>query len=122
MEVDVGSSSLLNRKLLDQHAYASDIRCINATKRPSFLSLFVAIVEAAAVAAIEEAYFWSTTHAEAEPRCRFRWREGEREREREDRQTERRKDEEEEEDGEKVENDEDDVDVDEEEKTAVVEK
>jgi hypothetical protein len=40
--------------------------CINATKRTRFSSLFVAIVKAVtAAAAIEEAYFWSTTHAEA---------------------------------------------------------
>ncbi len=79
MEVDVESSSLLDsRKILNQHGYISNIRWINATKRPRFSSLFVAIVEAAAVAAIEEAYFWSTTHAEAESRCRFRWRERDR--------------------------------------------
>jgi hypothetical protein len=62
------------------------MRCINATKRTRFSpssSSFVTIVEEAAVAAtaaIEEAYFWSTTHAEANPRCRFRW--GERKRDR----------------------------------------
>lgn len=42
------------------------MRCINATKRTRFLSLFVAIVEAA-TADIEKAYFWSTTHEEANP-------------------------------------------------------
>jgi len=79
MEVDVESSSLLDsRKILNQHGYIGNIGWINATKRPRFSSLFVAIVEAAAVAAIEEAYFWSTTHAEAESRCRFRWRERDR--------------------------------------------
>jgi len=54
------------------------MRCINATKRTRFSSLFVAIVEGATAAAIEEAYFWSTTHAETETRCRFRWRERDR--------------------------------------------
>ncbi len=63
------------------------MRCINATKRTRFSSLFVAIVEAV-TAAIEEAYFWSTTHAEADPDVDSG---GERQR-----QTERRKDEEEE--------------------------
>jgi hypothetical protein len=79
--VDVGSSSLLDyRKILDPHAYVSSMSCINATQRTRFSSLFVAIVEGATAAAIEEAYFWSTTHAEAEARCRFRWRERERDR------------------------------------------
>ena len=81
--------------------------CINATKRTRFFSLsswsFVVMVKAAAVAvtaAREEAYFWSTRHAEAELRCRFRWRERGRETKRE---RQRRKEEEEEEEEEEAE-------------------
>lgn len=109
-------------KRFNQHAPAGNIRCINATKRLRFSSLFVARVEAAAVAAIDEAYFWSTTHAEAEPRCRFRWRERGRGRARAsdgegvregERQTERRKDDDNDDDG--ADNDEEEEEEEEEE-------
>ena len=84
MDVDWSSSSsswLVRRKYSDQHTAVSDMRWKNATKRRrSFLfstsssSSFVAraiivvvVVRATEAVTIEEAYFWSTRHAETDP-------------------------------------------------------
>jgi hypothetical protein len=82
VDVDCSSSSswLVRRKYLDQHAAVSDMRWENATKRrrsflfstssSSFVArtiIVVAVVRATEAVTIEEAYFWSTRHAETDP-------------------------------------------------------